>query len=310
VLLDECVGLAPDHPEAYRAFIRREFVGHIDLPISRLFSPEVGADDIQEACHRYDSLLKELGGVDVQLLGFGTRLAPLTDLVPKPLCPVGNIPMIDLALRHAAGQADRTVVNVHRFRDQFEHWRPSGVELSVEHEILGTAGGVANVASWVGDDDLLVINSDALLVGDIGPFVSDWDRETIRLLVTPDPRRPDFDGLWRFAGASLMPGHSVRGLATGFSDLYRSVWLPAQQAGSLELVPFAGSHIDCGTLTDYLLANLAIAGQRAVVSPDAVIHGEVIDSVVWSGCEVGPDERLIRSVRARNDLTVEIPITP
>ena len=71
VLLDEYVGLASDHPEAYRAFIRREFVDHIDLPISRLFSPDAGADDIQDACRRYDRLLSELGGVDVQLLGIG-----------------------------------------------------------------------------------------------------------------------------------------------------------------------------------------------------------------------------------------------
>ena len=104
--------------------------------------------------------------------GHGTRLAPLTDLVPKPLCPVGNTPMIDMALRHASGQTDHTIVNVHGFRDEFERRRPSGIDLSVEKELLGTAGGVANVASWVGDDDLLVINSDALLIGDIGPFVS------------------------------------------------------------------------------------------------------------------------------------------
>jgi MurNAc alpha-1-phosphate uridylyltransferase len=240
--------------------------------------------------------------------GHGTRLAPLTDLLPKPLCPVGNAPMIDMALRHASGQTDHTVVNVHGFRDEFERWCPSGVDLSVEKELLGTAGGVANVASWVGEDDLLVINSDALLVGDIGPFVSEWDRATIRLLVTPDPRRPDFEGIWRFAGASLMPNRAVRDLAEGFSDLYRSSWLPAQQAGLLELVPFAGWHIDCGTLVDYLFANLTVAGRRSVVAPDAVVRGEVVDSVVWSGCEVGATERLVRSVRARNDVTVEIPL--
>ena len=71
VLLDEYVGLPNDHPEAYRAFIRRQFVDHIDLPISRLFSPDVHADDLGDACRRYDHLLGELGGVDVQLLGIG-----------------------------------------------------------------------------------------------------------------------------------------------------------------------------------------------------------------------------------------------
>lgn len=242
--------------------------------------------------------------------GHGTRLSPLTELVPKPLCPVGNTPMIDIALRHSYGQTDHTIVNVHGFRDQFEQWCPSGIDLSFENELLGTAGGVANVASWVGDDDLLVINSDALLIGDIGPFVSGWNRETIRLLVTPDRRRPDFEGVWRFAGASLMPNRAVHDLAEGFSDLYRAAWLPAQQVGSLELVPFAGWHIDCGTLADYLFANLTVAGRRSVIAPDAVIHGEVVDSVVWSGCEVGPAERLVRSVRARNDITVEIPLVP
>lgn len=242
--------------------------------------------------------------------GHGTRLAPLTDLVPKPLCPVANAPMIDWALRHATAQTDRVIVNVHRFRDQFERWCPSGVDLSIEHELLGTAGGVANVAAWVGDDDLLVINSDALLIGDIGPFVSGWDRRTVRLLVTPDPRRPDFEGIWRFAGVSLMPNRAVQALARGFSDLYRVAWLPAQRAGSLELVPFTGWHLDCGTLADYLFANLTVAGRRSVVAPDAVVRGEVIDSVVWSGCEVGPTERLVRAVRARNDLTVEIPVAP
>lgn len=71
VLLDEYVGLAADHPEAYRAFIRREFVDRIDLPAERLFGPDVAADDLTEACADYDRLITDLGGVDVQLLGIG-----------------------------------------------------------------------------------------------------------------------------------------------------------------------------------------------------------------------------------------------
>ena len=71
VLLDEYVGLPPEHPNAYRSFIRRQFVDHIDLPTSRLFSPDVGAGDLKEACACYDRLLADLGGVDVQLLGIG-----------------------------------------------------------------------------------------------------------------------------------------------------------------------------------------------------------------------------------------------
>lgn len=72
VLLDEYVGLPFDHAEAYRAFIRREFVDQVDLPHERLFGPDVHADDLADACRRYDRLISDLGGVDVQLLGIGS----------------------------------------------------------------------------------------------------------------------------------------------------------------------------------------------------------------------------------------------
>src|SRR5215207_2075979 len=72
VLLDEYIGLEPDHPQAYRAFIERELVDHIDLPPERLFGPDVHAADLPAACRAYDALIAELGGVDVQLLGIGS----------------------------------------------------------------------------------------------------------------------------------------------------------------------------------------------------------------------------------------------
>jgi glucosamine-6-phosphate deaminase len=71
VLLDEYVGLPRDHPEAYRSFIRREFVDQVDLPDERLFGPDVASADLADACRRYDQLIRDLGGVDVQLLGIG-----------------------------------------------------------------------------------------------------------------------------------------------------------------------------------------------------------------------------------------------
>lgn len=72
VLLDEYVGLRADHPEAYRSFIRRELTDHVDLADAALHGPDVGAPDLADACARYDRLLGELGGVDVQLLGIGS----------------------------------------------------------------------------------------------------------------------------------------------------------------------------------------------------------------------------------------------
>ena len=72
VLLDEYVGLPPDHPQTYGAFIRHHLTRHIDLEPDRLFGPDVWADDLDAACRRYEQLLTDLGGVDVQLLGIGS----------------------------------------------------------------------------------------------------------------------------------------------------------------------------------------------------------------------------------------------
>ncbi len=72
VLLDEYVGLPPDHPQTYGAFIREQFTGHIDLEPDRLFGPDVWAEDLDAACRQYEQLLADLGGVDVQLLGIGS----------------------------------------------------------------------------------------------------------------------------------------------------------------------------------------------------------------------------------------------
>ena len=44
----------------------------------------------------------EVCGV-VLAAGEGQRLRPLTELVPKALCPIGNVPLLDLALRRLAG---------------------------------------------------------------------------------------------------------------------------------------------------------------------------------------------------------------
>jgi glucosamine-6-phosphate deaminase len=72
VLLDEYVGLPPEHPEAYRSVIHREFADHVNLPPDNLHGPDVGAEDLPAACARYDRLLADLGGVDLQLVGIGS----------------------------------------------------------------------------------------------------------------------------------------------------------------------------------------------------------------------------------------------
>ena len=68
--------------------------------------------------------------------GAGTRLRPLTLERPKALCPVGDVPLVDLAVDRVAPFVGAVAVNVHHGRDQLEpHLFARGdVHVSVEAE--------------------------------------------------------------------------------------------------------------------------------------------------------------------------------
>src|SRR2546426_4251176 len=56
--------------------------------------------------------VNDLVGV-VLAAGAGTRLRPLTDLLPKSLCPVAGVPLLDFALERVVDVTSDVVVNAH-----------------------------------------------------------------------------------------------------------------------------------------------------------------------------------------------------
>ncbi|HKH15538.1 MAG TPA: NDP-sugar synthase [Solirubrobacterales bacterium] len=105
----------------------------------------------------------------VMAAGLGTRLRPLTYEVPKPMVPVVNRPVmehiLELLPRHGFSEV---IANLHWFpetiRERFGDGSALGVDLtySYEDELLGTAGGVRNVAEFFGSESFLVMAGDAL----------------------------------------------------------------------------------------------------------------------------------------------------
>jgi glucosamine-6-phosphate deaminase len=67
--LDEYVGLAPDDPQSYHAYMRSELFDPV--PLARNFVPDGTAADIPATCRAYEEAIVEAGGIDVQLLGLG-----------------------------------------------------------------------------------------------------------------------------------------------------------------------------------------------------------------------------------------------
>lgn len=72
-LLDEYVGLAPEHEQSYHHTIRHEFTSHVDFDDARVFSPDGTADNPWAAAEEYEQAIIDSGGVDIQLLGIGTN---------------------------------------------------------------------------------------------------------------------------------------------------------------------------------------------------------------------------------------------
>jgi N-acetyl-alpha-D-muramate 1-phosphate uridylyltransferase len=100
--------------------------------------------------------------------GFGRRMRPITDRIPKPLVTLAGRPLIDHVLdRLADAGVARAVVNVHHFADQIEaHLKgrcAPQIILSDEREaILETGGGVLRALPHFGGTRFLVHNSDSV----------------------------------------------------------------------------------------------------------------------------------------------------
>ena len=233
--------------------------------------------------------------------GAGTRLRPLTDVRPKPLCPVGDRTLLDLALDRVTPHVARTAVNAHHRAEQLvAALAGRDIHVSLEQPAaLGTAGALGALRDWVDGRPVLVSNADAYYgAGDpIGELVAGWDGDRPRLLCVPTSAASDFGEL-HYVGTALLPWWTVRDLAPVPSGLYEVSWRDLHAAGRLDLAVTEVTAVDCGTPADYLRANMLASGGAAVVEPGAVVEGEVVRSVVWAGERVGPGERLVDAVRA------------
>ncbi len=131
--------------------------------------------------------------------GFGTRLRPLTEDIPKPLLPVGQRPIIEHVVRSLAAGGVTEVVLALGFRpDAFSAAYPDGtcdgvpLRYAVEPEPLDTGGAISFAAREAGiDDTFFVVNGDVLTDLDVRALLA-FHREqgaqaTIHLTPVEDP---------------------------------------------------------------------------------------------------------------------------
>jgi len=166
--------------------------------------------------------------------GFGTRLRPLTNTVPKPMVPILNRPILEhtIHLLRTHGICDITV-NLHHLPEMIQQYfgdgKDFGVQLHWSHEpeILGTAGGIKKAQEFLEGESFLVINSDVVVDIDLSKVISFHKAQgsALTLVVregdSPEQCDPievdENDRIVHMVGASSMnlPDDTTRVLFTG-----------------------------------------------------------------------------------------------
>jgi len=100
--------------------------------------------------------------------GFGTRLKPITDVIPKPLIPILNTPVIEYNINFLKFHGIKDIyINIHHHSEQIKDVLGNGTRFGVsitylqEQEILGTGGAIASLKGII-DETFVVINSDTI----------------------------------------------------------------------------------------------------------------------------------------------------
>jgi NDP-sugar pyrophosphorylase family protein len=115
--------------------------------------------------------------------GRGTRLGELGRQMPKVLVEIGGRPLLSHQLDYLESEgADLVVINAHHLADQVLDFvsgerRPFEIQVVVERELMGTAGGVRNALQcFRRGEEIAVLNGDTLIDAPLRKIVRDHRR--------------------------------------------------------------------------------------------------------------------------------------
>jgi MurNAc alpha-1-phosphate uridylyltransferase len=212
--------------------------------------------------------------------GYGKRLLPLTERIPKPLIPVAGRPMIDYALEKLKAYGiQEVVINVSYLGQQLtaylKQFKGLKFTISEEPEPLETGGGLRNARRLLGNDPLFTINSDILWF-DAGESALDrltrcWDSAHMDVLLLACSKakavghetgedqlfiKPGNTSGWQaqdapyiFAGITILNPRLVDEAPEGKFSV-KVLWNRALTANRLACLPHQGRWFQTGTLAD------------------------------------------------------------
>lgn len=214
--------------------------------------------------------------------GLGTRLRPITFVIPKPLLPLGEKPILEHQIRFLQKNDVKNVILAVGYKREliWKYFSTADLddfdvplEYVVEKEALGTGGGVKNARSCFGST-FLVLNGDILLDSlDISKLVKFHKRKdgvgTILLKKVEDPSRYGVvqlteDKITDFiekpkgmknkfinAGLYVLEPTIFNYIPNGKVSIEKRVFPKLAKKGKLYGFPYEGYWMDIGIPTDY-----------------------------------------------------------
>jgi len=268
----------------------------------------------------------EMTTVTLLAAGYGTRLRPLTDERPKALVPIGDRPVIALQIervRHQLGDVSIVTNAHHRAADIESYLRhfDSSVRVSVEEEILGTAGGLCRTFNASLEEPLLVVNADVISSANYTEILGIVSHDSVVLRVVPRPVGQGPVGIdargnivrlrqERFgvevAGADYLGvtaiGAELRQYLPTKGCLVADFLIPLLKRGAqIQSVTGPCDWIDIGTLLGYSRANMDWLENRSLdtwVASDALVSRDVsiVSSIVGEAARINGSGSVTRVV--------------
>jgi NDP-sugar pyrophosphorylase family protein len=256
--------------------------------------------------------------------GFGERLRPVTDHIPKPLIPVIGKPLIESVLeRLSVLPVSQVGMNLHYKKEMIVDWLERSyfrnrVTLFPEDPILGTGGALKNAEIFLREGPFLVHNSDILSEIDLGKLYESH-RSSGNFITLAVHDYPEFNNLvvdengflkaisrtgnygmsgavriLAFTGIAFYSPGFLRFLPAGKSSVV-DAWLKAEDAGhKVGTYDVSGSFwSDIGTPRSYastVFTMLKKNGESVYIdrSVTGCVHAEVDGYIVLEkGCEIG-----------------------
>jgi aminoglycoside/choline kinase family phosphotransferase/dTDP-glucose pyrophosphorylase len=214
--------------------------------------------------------------------GFGTRLAPHTEQLPKALFPVAGIPVLARMIDNLKRAGCSSIaVNTHHLAHQIqaylaEHDFGLTITLSHEPDILGTGGAIRHLAAYWDEAPFIVVNADILTDIDMARVYRAHRAHPAPVtLVLHD--RPPFNQVWVDRSGQI----------TGFERLSKT----ADHHGQRPLA-FTGIHIMDLRILDWLPSTGfcdIIAVYDQMIQSGVPIHAHVVEDHYWQ--DMGTPQR-------------------